>query len=140
MIEPPTLAINPLVPAPIHPSISDDRLRSDPFTVVVPFGTNISSESLVRLCLNSDMPRYFFNIVRNRTVIDDPEGDVLSGDAEARLHAATTARAMFAERHKYRQSGRHLAQWAFKITDESGRHVATVLFSDALQANKTMDD
>jgi hypothetical protein len=77
--------------------------------------------------MTPSMPRYFFNIVRGTAVIPDPEGDELRSDADARRHASMTAREMLEERHKYR---RGLEQWAFEITDQTGRHVATVLFSD----------
>jgi hypothetical protein len=73
------------------------------------------------------MPRYFFNIVRGKTVIPDPEGDALRSDADARRHASVTAQEMLEERHRY---PRGMERWAFEITDQTGRHVATVLFSD----------
>jgi hypothetical protein len=74
------------------------------------------------------MPRYFFNIVRDKTVIPDPEGDALRSDAEAIWHGSMVAREMIEERHKY--SRRSMERWAFEIRNGSGRHVATVQFSD----------
>ena len=74
------------------------------------------------------MPRYFFNIVRGRTVIPDPEGDSLRSDADAIRHASMVAREMIEERHFYR--GQRLERWAFEITDAAGRRVATVRFAD----------
>ncbi len=74
------------------------------------------------------MPRYFFNIVRGKTVIPDPEGDALHSDAEAIRHASMTAREMIEERHKYSRRG--MQRSAFEITTGAGRHVATVRFSD----------
>ena len=74
------------------------------------------------------MPRYFFNIVRGKTVIPDPEGNALSSDAEAIRHASMTAREMIEERHKYTRRG--MERWAFEIRTGGGRHVATVRFSD----------
>jgi hypothetical protein len=74
------------------------------------------------------MPRYYFNIVRGGTVISDPDGDELHGDAEAIEHASMVAREMIEERHFYR--GRRLERWAFEIADDAGRHVATVRFTD----------
>ena len=73
------------------------------------------------------MRRYFLNIVRGRTFIPDPEGDDLPGDEQAREHAETVARAMIAERHKF--NARRIERWAFIVTDDTGRHVATVPFS-----------
>ena len=74
------------------------------------------------------MRRYFFNIVRGKTVIPDPEGDTLRSDADAIRHASMVAREMIEGRHFYR--GQHLERWAFEIADAAGRHVATVRFAD----------
>jgi hypothetical protein len=74
------------------------------------------------------MSRYFFNIVRGKTVIPDPEGDALRSDVDAIRHASMVAREMIDRRHFYR--GQHVERWAFEITDGAGRRVATVLFAD----------
>jgi hypothetical protein len=81
------------------------------------------------------MPRYFFNIVHGKTVIPDPEGDVLPGDAEAIRHASMVAREMLEQRHRY--SGRHMERWAFEIRNATGRHVATVRFLGLLPGTKS---
>lgn len=74
------------------------------------------------------MPRYFFNIVvRGRKAIPDPEGDELADDKAARKHARMVAREMLMNRILYK---RGLEKWAFEITNESGRQVAIVPFSD----------
>ena len=74
------------------------------------------------------MPRYFFNIVvRGRKAIPDPEGDELAGDKEARKHAEMIAREMLSYRSRYK---RGLEHWAFLITNEAGRQVGVVPFSD----------
>jgi hypothetical protein len=74
------------------------------------------------------MPRYFFNIVvRRRMAISDPEGDELAGDKEARRHAKMVAREMLSNRIWYK---RGLENWAFEITNEAGRRVGYVAFSD----------
>jgi len=85
-------------------------------------------QPFVRACRCLGMPRYFFNIVRGKTVIPDPEGDVLRSDTAARRHAFMIAREMIKERHNYRGCG--IERWAFEITDKTGRHVAKVQFSD----------
>jgi hypothetical protein len=73
------------------------------------------------------MARYFFNIVvRGRKSISDPEGDELAGDKEARRHAKTVAREMLTNRIRYK---RGLENWAFEITNGSGRKVGVVPFS-----------
>ena len=79
------------------------------------------------------MPRYFFNIARGKTVIPDPEGDALHSDADAIRHASMVAREMIEGRHFYR--GQHLERWAFEITDDAGRRVATVPFADLPKSN-----
>ena len=79
------------------------------------------------------MPRYFFNIVRGKTVIPDPEGDALHSDAAAIRHASMVARETIERRHLYR--GQHLERWAFEITDDAGRRVATVPFADLPKSN-----
>jgi len=78
------------------------------------------------------MPRYFFNIVRGKTVIPDPEGDALRSDAEAIRHASMTARDMLEERRRYSRRG--MERWAFEIKNGTGRHVATVRFLGGLLA------
>lgn len=73
------------------------------------------------------MARYYFNIVvRGRKAIPDPEGDELAGDKEALQHAEMVARDMLERRHWYK---RGLEQWAFEITNGSGRKVGVVRFS-----------
>jgi hypothetical protein len=72
------------------------------------------------------VPHYFFNILRGKTAIPDPEGDSLPSDAAAIRHASMVAREMIEGRHFYR--GQHLERWAFEITDAAGRHVETVRF------------
>jgi hypothetical protein len=74
------------------------------------------------------MSRYFFNIVvREGKVISDPEGDVLAGDKEARKHARMVAREMLSDHIWYK---RGLEHWTFLVTDEAGRQVAVVPFSE----------
>jgi hypothetical protein len=76
------------------------------------------------------MPRYFFNIVvRGSKAIPDPEGDELAGDREARPHAKVIARDMLTNHIWYK---RGLEHWAFEITNEAGRRVGLVAFSEAL--------
>jgi hypothetical protein len=73
------------------------------------------------------MPRYFFNIiVQGRQPISDPEGDELAGDKEARKHAKTVARDMLSNRNRYK---RGIEDWAFEITNGSGRIVGLVPFT-----------
>jgi len=74
------------------------------------------------------MPRYFFNILRGKTTIPDPEGDAFRSRTEAIRHASMVAREMLEERHRYGWRG--MERWAFEITTGAGRHVATVRFSD----------
>jgi hypothetical protein len=74
------------------------------------------------------MPKYFFNIVvRGRKPIPDPDGDELAGDKEARKHAKMVARDMLSNRIWYKPGLEH---WAFVITDEAGRQIAVVPFSE----------
>jgi hypothetical protein len=62
-----------------------------------------------------------------RKAIPDPEGDELAGDKEARKHAAMVARDMLSGRIWYK---RGLEHWAFVVTNEAGRQVAIVPFSN----------
>jgi hypothetical protein len=74
------------------------------------------------------MPLYIFNIVvRGREPIPEPDGDELAGDKEARKHAEMIAQEMLSNRSRCK---RGLEHWAFVVTDEAGRHVAVVPFSD----------
>src|SRR6202035_2095383 len=79
------------------------------------------------LCRFLYMRRYFFNIARGSAFIPDPEGDDLPGDEEAKEHAEIVAREMIEERHKF--NARSIERWAFIVTDDTGRHVATVPFT-----------
>ncbi len=81
------------------------------------------------------MPRYFFNIVRGKTVIPDPEGDALAGDAEAMRHASMTAREMLDDRHKYSRRG--MERWAFEVMNGAGRHVGTVRFPNPAASKRS---
>jgi hypothetical protein len=70
----------------------------------------------------------FFNIVvRGREPIPEPDGGELAGDKEARKHAEMIAQEMLSNRSRYK---RGLEHWAFVVTDEAGRQVAVVPFSD----------
>jgi hypothetical protein len=76
------------------------------------------------------MPRYFFNIVvRGRKAIPDPEGDELAGDEEALEHAEMVAREMLTNHILYKRGLQH---WALEITNEAGRRVGLVAFSDVV--------
>jgi hypothetical protein len=76
------------------------------------------------------MPRYYFNIVvRRRKIIPDPEGDELAGDEEAREHAKIIALDMLDNHTRYK---RGLEHWAFEITNEAGRRVEFVAFTEVM--------
>jgi hypothetical protein len=84
------------------------------------------------------MSRYFFNIVvRGRNAIPDPEGDELAGDKEARKHAKMVAREMLSDRIWYK---RGLEHWTFVITNEAGRQVGVVPFSDQSRFRTTSSE
>jgi hypothetical protein len=60
----------------------------------------------------------------------EPDGDELAGDKEARKHVEMIAQEMSSNRSRYK---RGLEHWAFVVTDEAGRQVAVVPFSDRSQ-------
>ena len=79
------------------------------------------------------MPRYFFNL-RHRPgpagLAVDEEGDELAGVSEVREHALHVARESIA-----RDRLAMIRDWlvcSFEITDEQGKHVLTVPFSDTV--------
>jgi hypothetical protein len=74
------------------------------------------------------MPRYFFNILRGKTAIPDPDGDVFRSDIDAIRHGSMVAREMLRERRRY--GWPRMERSAFEITTGAGRKVATVPFSD----------
>ena len=86
------------------------------------------------------MPRYFFN-VRHRPgpagLSEDPEGDELADVNAAHEHALSVARKMIA-----RDRLTLIRDWmvcSFEITDEAGRHVMTVPFTDTVPVEEGWD-
>ncbi len=76
------------------------------------------------------MARYFLHIVKlDGSRIEDPEGSDLPDLAAARREALGGARDILASVIK---AGRDLADEAILITDEEGREVDLVPFSDAV--------
>ena len=86
------------------------------------------------------MPRYFFNI-RHRPgpagLAVDEEGDELADVASAREHALSAARSMIAQDRL--TMVRDWMVCSFEITDEQGRHVLTIPFSDTMPAVEGWD-
>jgi hypothetical protein len=72
------------------------------------------------------MPRYFFNIVDGRFLVDH-EGTELSGLDEMRVQAIDTAGAML------REAGRSTSgkgpEWQMHVTDEAHKTVLKLCFS-----------
>lgn len=64
------------------------------------------------------MPRYFFHLTDGTSVLDDPDGLELPGDAAAREEAMLVAVDV-----KTRFRPRDWSGWAVRILDEEGRHV-----------------
>ncbi|MCF4124524.1 DUF6894 family protein [Methylobacterium sp. SyP6R] len=79
------------------------------------------------------MPRYFFH-VRHGTGSDglalDPEGDELAGPEAARAHALMVARDLITRVRLH--AVRDWFACSFEVTDEDGRPVMTVPFSDTV--------
>ena len=77
------------------------------------------------------MPRFFFN-VHHRSGPDgvalDPDGDEMADVAMVREHALAVARDLIARTHL--DSVSNWFDCAFEITDEHGRAVMTVPFTD----------
>src|SRR4051812_22806149 len=72
------------------------------------------------------MPRYFFHLARGSSFVLDEEGDELANDEAAKEHADLVAGEMLEERHKYAW---RVDRSVLLVTDDAGRHVATVAFS-----------
>lgn len=86
------------------------------------------------------MPRYFFNVHHRpgpTGLAVDPEGDELPDVNAARAYALAQARIMVArERHTL------IHDWmvcSFEITDEKGKPVLTVPFSDIVPEQEDLD-
>lgn len=79
------------------------------------------------------MPRYFFHL-RHGPGPDglavDPEGDELAGPEAARAHALTVARDLIARVRL--DAVRDWFACTFEVTDEEGRAVLRVPFSDTV--------
>ncbi|RTL64633.1 MAG: hypothetical protein EKK41_21100 [Hyphomicrobiales bacterium] len=71
--------------------------------------------------------RKFLNVVTDRGVIQDPEGEVFGTFSDAILAAEDTARELMANALK----SRRLLQlrWRIEIADENGRIEATISFA-----------
>ena len=86
------------------------------------------------------MARYFLN-VRHKPgpdgVADDVDGDEIADVGQVRAHALIVARDLIARTRLY-----SVANWfdcAFEITDEQGRPVMTVPFTDAVPDDDASD-
>jgi hypothetical protein len=80
------------------------------------------------------MGRYYFNIKDGRTLIHDPDGDDLFGEAEALMVIKETV-ADIAERPKTYGGLRRWMRREFVVTDERGGTVLTVPVAALLRPN-----
>lgn len=76
------------------------------------------------------MPRYFFHIRENGTLIEDEEGSLLASPEEAHLEALKAAREILAEKLL---AGQVVDGGRFEIADEDGQTIDTVLFRSAMR-------
>lgn len=79
------------------------------------------------------MPRYFFHLRHGpgpEGLAVDPEGDVLPGPDAARVHALAVARDLIARARL--DAVRDWFTCTFEVTDEDGRPVMRVPFSDTV--------
>jgi hypothetical protein len=80
------------------------------------------------------MGRYYFNIKEGETLIEDPDGDDLSCEAEALVVVKETVHDI-AERPWIYGGLRRWIGREFVVTDEAGRTVATVPIAAVLRPN-----
>ncbi len=80
------------------------------------------------------MGRYYFNIKDGSTLIPDPDGDELMGEAEALMVIKETVADM-AERPKTYGGLRRWMRREFVVTDEGGGTVLTVPIAALLRPN-----
>jgi len=87
------------------------------------------------------MPRYFLN-VRHRPgesgLAVDHEGDELTDETKVRAHALHVARQMITKDRM--ATIRDWMDCSFEITDEAGRHVMTVPFSEVVPDEDDEED
>jgi hypothetical protein len=86
------------------------------------------------------MPRYFFSL-RHRPgengLAVDHEGDELADETQVRAHALHVARETIVKDRM--ATVRDWMVCSFEITDEAGRHVMTVPFSDTVPVQEDED-
>lgn len=76
------------------------------------------------------MPRYFFNIVEGNSSAIDPDGADLPDVAAARREAVLSVRAIVGD--DLRSGGSFTADRRIEVTDESGKVVFSLSFTDAI--------
>ena len=76
------------------------------------------------------MPRYFMNLRYRDRLFADEEGDELLDDTAVRAHAIETARDLIANARV--SAIRNWLDCTFEITDDGGRLVLTMPFSQAI--------
>lgn len=79
-----------------------------------------------------NMPTFYFDIVHSEGIVEDPEGDDLSGPQEALDHAAASARELVAQAAL---EGRNVLERHLQIRDEAGRVINCLRLGDALKSD-----
>jgi hypothetical protein len=82
------------------------------------------------------MPRYFFNVIDGRSIIDN-QGSELAGLKEARVEAIQLAGAILRDEGDTFWSGE---EWHMHVTDASGQSVLTLRFSAEDQGTAPEED
>jgi hypothetical protein len=82
------------------------------------------------------MPRYFFNVIDGRSIIDN-QGSELAGLKEARVEAIQLAGAILRDEGDTFWNGE---QWHMNVTDASGQSVLKLRFSAEDQGTAPEED
>jgi hypothetical protein len=94
------------------------------------FGGSATATARAWVDADATMPHFYMNIRRVDGFIEDLEGEQFSSLAEARLAAINSAREIMAAAVRLGKTPNHSA---FEITDEGGRILLTVRFSEAIE-------
>ncbi len=76
------------------------------------------------------MPRYFFHIREIESTVEDTEGIEFPDEAAVRKEAVRSARDLMVE---HIRRGLDVSGWSYEVTDEHGRPIMTVPFSEAIR-------
>ena len=85
--------------------------------------------------MRRQVPRFYFTLRTDRSVVPDPEGSELVDLDAARDEAISSARCFMSAEMLH---GRDVSDWSIEITDASHHIIAAVPFHEAIQKRRSL--